>query len=84
MYFGDKKKNVVIMPHIAHKKHAFLVKTKEKSKSKKVAPRKKVAWELLHHILGPIYTRSFIAGDTENILKDIELRINPEPFCTSC
>ena len=25
-----------------------------------------------------------MAGDTANVWKDIELRIDPDPFCTSC
>ena len=25
-----------------------------------------------------------IAGDTVNVWKDIEIRIDPDPFCTSC
>ena len=25
-----------------------------------------------------------MAGDTDNFLEDIELRIDPDPFCTSC
>ena len=25
-----------------------------------------------------------LAGDTTNVWGDIELRIDPEPFCTSC
>ena len=36
VYFGDKKKNAVTMPHSTHRKHAFLLKTKEKDKSKKL------------------------------------------------
>ena len=53
------------------------------SKSKKIAPRNKVALELLHHILGHRSTISSMAGDTANVWKDIELRIDPDPFCTS-
>ena len=48
-----------------------MVKEKEKAKSNKIAPIKKVALELLHHRLGHISTRSFIGGDTENVWKDI-------------
>ena len=61
-----------------------MVKTKEKTKSWKIAPRKKVDLELLHHILGHRYIRSLISGDTANVLKDIELRIYLDPFCISC
>ena len=50
------------------------------SKSSKIAPRKKVALELLHHKLVHIYTRSLMDGDTANVWQDIELRIDPDPF----
>ena len=53
-------------------------------KSNKIAPRKKVDLELLHHRLGHRYTRSLMAGDTVNFWQDIELRIYPDPFFTSC
>ena len=43
----NKKENAVKLPHCAQRKHALLVKTKEKSKSKKIATRKKVALKLL-------------------------------------
>ena len=57
VYFCDKKENTFTLPHIAQRKHGILVKKKEVSKSKKVAPRKKVALELLHHRLGHRSTR---------------------------
>ena len=41
------------------------------SKSKKIAPRNKVALELLHHILGHRSTRLLIAGDTAIFWQDI-------------
>ena len=47
-----------------------------------MAPKNKSALGLLHHILGHRYIRSFMAGDTSNVWKDIELRIYPDPFCT--
>ena len=50
----------------------------------KIAPRNKVDLELLHHILGNRSTGSLIAGDTEDICQDIELRIDIDPFCPSC
>ena len=50
VYFGDKEKNTVALPHSVQQKHAFWGKIK--SKSKKLAPRKKSALELLHNILG--------------------------------
>ena len=40
--------------------------------------------ELLHQILGHIYTRSLLDVDTEKNLQDIELRVDPDPFRTSC
>ena len=53
-------------------------------KSKKNPARKKIALELLHQSLGHRSTSSLIAGDTANIWEDVELRIDPDPFCTSC
>ena len=38
----------------------------------------------MYQILGHRSTRSLIAGDTEKVWKDAELKIDPEPFCTSC
>ena len=57
---------------------------KEMSKTKKLPSRKKIALEILHQRLGHRYTISLLAGDTANFWEDIELRIYPEPFCTSC
>ena len=53
-------------------------------KSKKHSAIKKIALELLHQRLGHKYTRSLIAGDTANVWEDVELRIDPDPFCISC
>ena len=64
------------------RKHAFSGKSTEKSK--KNLARKKIALELFHHRLGHRSTRSLIAGDTANVWEDVELRIDPDPFCTSC
>ena len=61
-YFVNKEENAVTFPHSAHRKHAFWGEIKQMSKSNKIAPRKKVALGLLHHILGHISTRSFMAG----------------------
>ena len=66
VYFGDQEKNAVTLPHIAQRKHDFLGEIKQISKSKKIAPRKKVALELLHHELGNGYTISLMSGDTAN------------------
>ena len=84
MYFGDKEKNEVTLPHSAQRKHAFWVKTKEISKTKKLPSRKKIDLELLHQILGHISTRLFMAGDTAIFLENIELGIDPYPFFTPC
>ena len=72
------------LPHSAKLKHAFLAKTKEKLKSQKKVPKKKFSLKLLHQRLGHIYTRSLLAGNTSNIWKDIEIRVDPDLFCTSC
>ena len=39
---------------------------------------------MLHQLLGHISTKSLLARCTDNVWKDIELRIHPDPFCTSC
>ena len=49
--------------HSAQTKHAFLVKTKEKSRQKK----KKVSLELLHQRIGQISTGSLLDGGTVNV-----------------
>ena len=84
VYFGAKDNNAVTLPHSAQRKHAFLGKIKEMSKKKKLPARKKIALELLHQRLGHRSTRSLLAGDTANVWEDVELRIDPDPFCTSC
>ena len=77
LYFVREKENEVTMPHIAQSKNVFMVKTKEKAKSKKIAHRKKVSLEWLQNRLGHISTTSLMNGDTENVWQDIELRIYP-------
>ena len=84
VYFSNKENNAVTLPHSAQRKHAFLGGIKEIPKTKKIAPIKKVALELLHHRLGHISTISLMAGDTENVWKYIELRIDPDPFGIPC
>ena len=54
------------------------------SKKNKFPARKKIALELLHQRLGHRSTRSLLAGDNTNVWEDVELRIYPDPFCTSC
>ena len=75
---------MVALTHSAQQKPAFLVKTKEKSTLQRKIPKKKVYLGLLHQRLGHRSTRSLLAGDTANIWQDIELRVYPDPFCTSC
>ena len=72
------------LPHSTQRKHALLVKTKEKSKSQKHIPKKEVSLELLHQVLGQIYTRSILVGYTENLWQDIDIRLDPDPFCIPC
>ena len=43
-----------------------------------------MALELIHQRLGHRSTRSLLAGDTANVWEDVDLRIDPDPFCTSC
>ena len=54
------------------------------SKENKLSARKKIDLELLHQILGHRSPRSLLAGDTAIFWEDVELRIDPDPFCTSC
>ena len=82
VYLGAKEDNAVTLPHSAVRKHAFSGKIMEKSK--KNPARKKISLELLHQRLGHRYTRSLIAADTANVWEDEELRMDPDPFCTSC
>ena len=84
VHFGTEKKNAVTLTHSAQRKHAFLGKIKDLSKKNKFPARKKIALELLHQRLGHRYTISLLAEDTENVWEDVELRIYPDPFCTSC
>ena len=56
----------------------------EKLKKKKLPARKKIDLELLHQGLGHRSTRLLLAGDTANVWEDVELIIDPDPFCTSC
>ena len=82
LYFGDNEENEVTISHSVERKHALLGEIK--SKSKKLAPRKKVALELLHHRLCHRSTRSLMDRYNANVWQDIELRIDADPFCTSC
>ena len=82
VYFGADKKNAVTLPHSTQRKHAFTGKIKDMSK--KNPERKKIALEFLHQILGHRSTRSLLAVDTVNVWEDLELRIDPYPFCTAC
>ena len=52
--------------------------------SKENPKRKKIALELMHQRLGHRSTRSLISGDTVNVWEDADLRIDPDPFFTSC
>ena len=54
------------------------------SKKNKIPERKKIVLELLHQRLGQISTRSLLTGDNANVWEDVELRIDPDPFFTSC
>ena len=65
-------------------KYELFVKTNENTKSKIIALRKKVASKLLHQRLGHRSTISLMAGDTTNVWQDVEVRIYPDPFGTSC
>ena len=84
MYFGSEKKNTVSLPHSAQGKHAFLGKIKDMPKKNKLPARNKISLELMHQRLWHRYTGSFLTGYTENLWEDVELIIDPDPFCKSC
>ena len=83
VYFEAKENHAVTLLHSAQRKHAFLGKIMDNSKKNKLPARKKVDLELLHQILGHRSTRSLLARDNANVWEDVELRIDPYPFCTS-
>ena len=72
--------------HSAVRKHTFMVKSMDSSKknAKRNPKRKKTSLELMHHRLGHRSTRSLMAGYTANVWEDAELKIDADPFCTSC
>ena len=80
----SKENNAITLPHSAQKKHAFVGKVMENSKKNKSPERKEIALELLHQRLGNRSTISLLAGDTAHFWEYVELRIDPEPFFTSC
>ena len=84
VYFRAKDNNEVTLAHSTQRKHAFLGKIKEMSKTNKLPARNKIALELLHHRLGHRSTRSFLGGDTANVRSDVEIIIDPHHFFTSC
>ena len=63
--------NAVTLPHSAQRKHAVWGEIKQISKAKKIAPSKKFALVLLHHILVHRSTRSLMAVDTAKFWRDI-------------
>ena len=54
------------------------------SKKNKFPTGKKIALELLHQRLGHRSNRSLLSGYTDNLWEYVELRIEPDPFFTSC
>ena len=54
------------------------------SKKNKYPEINKIALEFLYQRLWRRSTRPLMAGDTANVWEDAELRIYPDPFCTSC
>ena len=84
VYFGTEKKNAVTLSHSAQRKYAFLVKIKDMSKINILPSRKEFFLEVIHQRLGHRYNRLLLDGDTKNLWEGVELRIDPDPFCTSC
>ena len=84
VYFGAKDNNAVTLPYSAQMEHEFLGKIMENSKKNKLPAIQKIALELLHLRLGHRSTISLLAGDSANVWEYVELRIDPDLFCTSC
>ena len=86
VYFGAKEDNSVTLSHSAVRKHAFMVKSMESSKKnpKRNPKRKNIALEFMHQRLGHRSTRSLMDGDNDNIWEDAELKVDADPFGTSC
>ena len=84
VYFGAKEDNAVTLPHSVQRKHTFTGKIQDVSKKNKYPGRNKIILEFLHQRLGHRSTRSLLAGDTANVWEDVDLRIDPDPFCISC
>ena len=59
-------------------------KDNRKVKLQKKTPKKKFSLELLHQRLGHRSTIYLLADHPISVWKDIELKVDPEPFCTSC
>ena len=62
--------------HILQKTCIF-GKNEGKVKITKKIPKKIVSLEFLHQRLGHRFTRSLLAGDTENVWQDIDIRVDP-------
>ena len=73
VYFGEKEKNTVTLPHIVQREHEVWGEIKKTSKIKKLPSRKNITLEFLHQILGQKSTRLLLAGDTANVWEGIEL-----------
>ena len=59
-------------------------KSRKCQRQKKLPAVNKIALYILHQRLGHKSTKSLLAEDTDNVWKNIELRIYPDPFFTSC
>ena len=57
VFFSDNEQNAATLPRNAQRKHEFLVKTKENSKSQNKIPTRIISLGLLHMRLGHSFTR---------------------------
>ena len=81
--FSSNEQNAGTLPHIAQQIHVFLLKTKGKKLQRKITKRK-VSLELSHQRLVHRSTRSLLDVDNVIFWQEIELRVDTDPFCTSC
>ena len=73
-----------LLYHIVHKGNINFGVSQGNVKDQKLPSREKTALELLYQRLDHRSTISLLAGDTAYVWEDINLRIYPDPFFTSC
>ena len=81
LYFGDENTNTIMLAHRTERDRALPMRIRER---KRKQTRSQVSLEHLHQCLGHRATRSLLAADAAGLWEDVEIRMDPDPFCTSC